>query len=472
MKPHRHQKSKRQGQNLYQLSHRANLRADAAWVLFQILEHGKSSRDVMPKVFARHETNNKAWLQEMVFGCLRELPKLQYWLRQLLDKPLKGDHKLIEHLIMLGFYQLHFSRTLEHAAVSETVEASTVLGHHGLKGLVNANLRNFQRKDIASQAIDQPHVNIGLPKWLYKQLLAQYPEQVESIATNMNERPPLWLRINHRVESKTSFCDKLNSEEIDYAEPNFENCGWDLHSAFNASAAIRLERRSDVTQLPGFDDGAFAVQDLAAQLASELLNVQPGDTVLDCCAAPGGKTAHLLESQNQLARLDAIDSDGERLERIDENMTRLGHKTHFGDRLNLYVADASSEEVLKRVLGNTTYDKILLDAPCSATGVIRRHPDIRWLRKSADIENTVELQKKILAVIWGRLKPGGTLLYATCSILKQENTEQIANFLTNNKDAKLVPLHKNESPTQPGLQILPGDAQMDGFYYARLLKSE
>lgn len=239
----------------------------------------------------------------------------------------------------------------------------------------------------------------------------------------------------------------------------------------NATQALKLIKRTDITALPGFDEGLFAVQDLAAQLAAELLDVQPGDDVLDCCAAPGGKTAHILESQAKLASLDAIDSDGQRLERIDENMQRLGHDQSFGDKLNLYVVDASSEEVLNRVLKDKQYDRILLDAPCSATGVIRRHPDIRWLRKATDIENTVALQKVILAQIWQRLKPGGTLLYATCSILKQENEQQIAAFLATQADASLVPLHENDTPECPGLQILPGQAQMDGFYYARLLKS-
>jgi 16S rRNA (cytosine967-C5)-methyltransferase len=466
----------------YQLHHRMNPRADAAWVLYQILEHGKSSREVMPKVFARYERdtqngdsstksggNSKAWLQEMVFGCLRELPKLQFWLRQLLDKPLKGDHKVIEHLIMLGFYQLTFSRTSEHAAVSETVEACAVLGHHRLKGLVNANLRTFQRNEIADQAIDQAHVNLGLPKWLYKQLLQQYPNDVEQIAANMSERPPLWLRVNALKANREDYVAQLTQAGIEFTEAETQTAP--LKSiGVRASQALQLTKRGDITQLPGFEAGEFAVQDLAAQLAAELLDVQSGDAVLDCCAAPGGKTAHILESQSELAKLDAIDSDGERLERIDENMLRLGHKDRFGERLNLYVVDASDTDILDRVLGSGSYDRILLDAPCSATGVIRRHPDIRWLRKAADIENTVALQERILDAIWMKLKPGGTLVYATCSILQQENAQQIARFLSVTPDAELQPLHSKDTTEQPGLQILPGQAYMDGFYYAKLCK--
>jgi 16S rRNA (cytosine967-C5)-methyltransferase len=461
---------KSKGTSAYQLSHRPHLRADAAWVLFQILEHGKSSREVMPKVFERHEGKDNAWLQEMVFGCLRELPKLQYWLRQLLSKPLKGEQKIVEHLIMLGFYQLVFTRTSEHAAVSETVEACAALGQHRLKGLVNANLRSFQREELAEKEIDVPHIQVGLPKWLHKQLLQHYPEQVLEIAEQINARPPLWLRVNELKSSRLNYIAQLDAQGIEYELPENELQPLSLVNA-KTEHALRLVKRTDITALPGFDDGLFAVQDLAAQLAAELLDVQAGDDVLDCCAAPGGKTAHILESQAQLASLDAIDSDGQRLERIDENMQRLGHDLAFADKLNLYVVDASSEEVLTRVLKDKQYDRILLDAPCSATGVIRRHPDIRWLRKATDIENTVALQKIILAQIWKRVKPGGTLLYATCSILKQENELQIAEFLASQPDASLLPLHENDTPQCPGLQILPGQAQMDGFYYARLLKS-
>ena len=461
---------KNKSTSAYQLSHRPHLRADAAWVLFQILEHGKSSREVMPKVFDRHEGKDNAWLQEMVFGCLRELPKLQYWLRQLLTKPLKGEQKIVEHLIMLGFYQLVFTRTSEHAAVSETVEACAAIGQHRLKGLVNANLRSFQREALHEQEIDVPHIKVGLPKWLHKQLLQHYPDQVQEIAEQINARPPLWLRVNALKTSRLDYTAQLDAQGIEFEKVETDSIPLSFLNLATHSA-IKLSKRTDITMLPGFTEGLFSVQDLAAQLAAELLDVQAGDDVLDCCAAPGGKTAHILESQPQLGSLDAIDNDGQRLERIEENMQRLGHDVAFGDRLNLYVVDAQSEEVLSRVLNDKQYDRILLDAPCSASGVIRRHPDIRWLRKASDIVNTVALQKSILAQIWQRVKPGGILLYATCSILKQENECQIAEFLATQSDATLLPIHENDTAECPGLQILPGQAQMDGFYYARLLKS-
>jgi 16S rRNA (cytosine967-C5)-methyltransferase len=336
--------------------------------------------------------------------------------------------------------------------------------------LVNANLRSFQREALYEQEIDVPHIKVGLPKWLHKQLLQHYPEQVQEIAEQINARPPLWLRVNALKTSLVDYTAQLDAQGVEFEEVETDSIPLSFLNA-ETQSAIKLSKRTDITMLPGFAEGLFSVQDLAAQLAAELLDVQAGDDVLDCCAAPGGKTAHILESQPQLGSLDAIDNDGQRLERIDENMQRLGHDVAFGDRLNLYVVDAESEEVLSRVLNDKQYDRILLDAPCSATGVIRRHPDIRWLRKASDIVNTVALQKRILAQIWQRVKPGGVLLYATCSILKQENECQIAEFLATQFDATLLPIHENDTAECPGLQILPGQAQMDGFYYARLLKS-
>lgn len=436
-------------------THAKNVRADAAWVLYQVLEHGRSCRDLMPLIFDRHESQQKAWLQEMIFGCLRDLPRLQYWLRQLLDKPLKGEQKPIEHLIMLGFYQLAVARTSDHAAVAETVNAVELLGSHRLKGLVNAILRNFQRQDTQAQTIDQPHVESGLPKWLFKQIQAEYESAASDIIFETNQRPPLWLRVNSLVTSYKEYSESLTAEQIS-------------HSIDTDTTAILLKDKIEVTKLPQFQEGAFSVQDKAAQFAAQLLQIREGEKVLDCCAAPGGKTAHLLESQPKLGSLTAIDSEEKRLIRVHENMARLGHDKRFEKRLTIECADAS---VFKLADNDILFDKILLDAPCSATGVIRRHPDIRWLRKRNDIDKLVALQADILENIWQSLRVGGTLLYATCSILPQENREQIIAFLDKHSDAELLPLKQNDTPQQPGWQILPGNEQMDGFYYARLLKS-
>jgi len=437
-------------------THKKDTRADAAWVLYQVLEHGRSCRELMPLIFERHSTQQNAWMQEMIYGSLRQIPKLQKWLRSLLQKPLKGDQKCIEHLIMLGFYQLAFSRTSEHAAVSETVGAAAILGQHRLKGMVNGVLRNFQREELAQQTFEDPHISSGLPKWLFKLVQDTYPNNIDSIITEMNARPPLWLRVNQLNTTLEDFVISLDNAGV-------------AHEVDEKTQAILINQRTDITSLPGFQEGAFSVQDKAAQFSALLLEVQSNEHVLDCCCAPGGKTAHILESQPNLAKLVAIDSEQKRLVRVEENMLRLGHSNNFGNRLCIDCADATLFDC--KTANYPLFDKILLDAPCSATGVIRRHPDIRWLRKKTDIETLVTLQASILKNIWQALKPGGVLLYATCSILPQENSQQVAQFLKQTANATLLPIHPSETNEQPGWQILPGESQMDGFYYARLLKS-
>ncbi|MGB3725662.1 MAG: 16S rRNA (cytosine(967)-C(5))-methyltransferase RsmB [Glaciecola sp.] len=438
----------------FEIKHPVNLRADAAWVLYQILENGQSSREIMPIVWARHQqANDRAWLQQMVFGCLRNLPRLQVWMRQLLHKPLKKNQKIIEHLLMLGMYQLAYARTADHAAVSETVAACKQMKEIGLSGLVNAVLRSFMRDNIQDQEINEAHVKYGLPKWIYKSLLTHYPEQIASIAENMQTRAALWLRVNTSKVSAEQYCDALKEQQY-----TFEHHG----------DAIKLLQAGEVTQLPGYEAGWFAVQDLAAQQAARLLNPQANDVILDCCAAPGGKTAGIIEAQPQLKQLIALDAQANRVSRIHENLARLGHSAAHADQLKVIVADAQALDQLDL----PKFDRILLDAPCSATGVIRRHPDIMWLRKRSDIDVLVNLQKTILEQVWQQLKVGGTLVYATCSILPQENTQQIQAFLATHANAKLQPITTTSGETVDCWQIMPGEENMDGFFYATLLKCE
>lgn len=429
---------------------RVDLRADTAWVIFQVLEQGKSSREALAMAQARHNKQDAAWLQEMAMGVFRHLPQLQIWLRELLEQPLKGSKKILEHVILLGFYQQAYSRVSDHAAVAATVNAAEVLGGKSLKGLINAILRNFQRQQLAAQASDNPIIQSGLPKWLYKRLANAYPQEIESIVSGMNQPAPIWLRVNQQQCTQHHYCNALTDAGISFAL-----------SEQHPDAVILLDR-TPITTLPGFTEGWFSVQDGAAQLAAPLLDAQPGERILDCCAAPGGKSAHILERSTALAELIALDSEASRLERMTENLNRL--QLHA----NIVCADAAEVESW---WDGKPFDRILLDAPCSATGVIRRHPDIRWLRKSADIEVLEALQYKILTNLWRTLKTGGTLLYATCSVLPVENKAQISRFLQEHSDAQLLPIHSGESIEQPGQQILPGEQQMDGFYYARLLKS-
>jgi len=434
----------------FPLPKQKNLRSDCAWVIYQILEHGKSSRECLERVQRRHNARDNAWLQEMSLGVMRRLPILQHWLRELLDRPLKGNKKVVEHLILLGLYQLQYSRVSNHAAVGETVAAASYLGATSLKGLVNAVLRNFQRENLADKPINNPIIESGLPKWLFKAIDKAYGDHASNVLEATNAMAPIWLRVNKQQTSLAAFTAALDGANTEYTLS-------DSHSD-----AIVLAKREDITALPGFDSGHFAVQDGAAQLAAHYLQAKANERILDCCAAPGGKTGHIVENTPDVSYLLALDADASRLKRVEENMTRLQHK------VDIKQGDATAPDTW---WDGELFDRILLDAPCSATGVIRRHPDIRWLRKSSDIDNLATLQREILDTLWALLKPGGTMLYATCSILPQENMQQIQQFLAETPDAQLSPIVKTETVDRPGRQILPGEQQMDGFYYARLVKS-
>ncbi|GGD72027.1 16S rRNA (cytosine(967)-C(5))-methyltransferase RsmB [Lacimicrobium alkaliphilum] len=428
----------------------SKLRADGAIALFNVLEQGQSLRQSFTQLQAQHTERDRAWLQEMVYGVLRNLPQLQCWLRLLLQKPLKKKQKIAEHLLLLGIYQLAFTRVSAHAAVSETVGACDKLKCNGLKGLVNACLRNFIRQDMASRRSEDIQIASGMPKWLYRHLSQIYPQNLEKILAATNERPPIWLRVNQQQISTDEFCEALTEQQIQF-ESNIAD----------APYAVILRKGYDLTTLPGYQQGWFSAQDGAAQMAAGLLCAEPSDRVLDACAAPGGKTCHILEMQPQLGECIALDLDSQRLQKVAENLQRLKLKA------TLLQGDAAQPESW---WDGREFDRILLDAPCSATGVIRRHPDIRWLRKDSDIPQLVKTQRQILEALWPLLRTGGTFLYATCSILEQENRLQIQNFLSNLEDAKLLPVTADEGTEQPGMQILPGDREMDGFYYARLIK--
>ncbi|WP_340681068.1 16S rRNA (cytosine(967)-C(5))-methyltransferase RsmB [Paraglaciecola sp.] len=425
-----------------------NLRADAALVLYQILEQGKSARECLPTSQLRHTDQNKAWLQEMVFGVLRQLPILQYWLRLLLETPLKNKFKVAEHLILLGFYQIAFSRVSQHAAVSETVEACKPLKIDAMRGLINAILRNFIRLDVQHNLPDDAQVLSGLPKWLYKKLSTAYPDDLTDIIHQIESKAPLWLRVNTKNISHADFLGELDKQAIEYSL-----------SSLHVEAVI-LSKGADIISLPGFAQGWFAVQDGAAQLAAHYLAPKPNEHILDCCAAPGGKTCHILELSESL-HLTALEIDNQRMTKVSENLLRLGHSAQ------LILGDASRPSDW---WDGRPFDRILLDAPCSATGIIRRHPDIKWLRKAKDIDALVLIQQQILDAMWPLLKPGGVMLYATCSILPEENHQQIDDFLARTNDAQLDLQFKHDD-IHCGQQILPGNQQMDGFYYCRLIKS-
>ncbi|VAW88653.1 16S rRNA (cytosine(967)-C(5))-methyltransferase [hydrothermal vent metagenome] len=430
-----------------------NARVAAARAVKLVSWDGQSLSRVIPNVAASLDDAKEApLLQEMAYGTLRWRLQLAAVATLLLQKPLKEKDADVHCILLVGLYQLFYMRTADHAAVSQTVDAVKLINKPWAAGLINGVLRQAQRSQDAllEQVNQQPHCRWSHPKWLIRRLKRDWPEHWQQILSQNNERPPMILRVNQQRTDRVSYLAEL------------EQCGWAaaLHDA--APEGIVLTQAVNVDQLPRFKEGAVAIQDGGAQLAAHLLDTAPEQRILDACAAPGGKTCHLLESQPKLHLVQALDIDEKRIGRVNENLQRL----HL--EAQLIVADAKQPELW---WDGIQYDRILLDAPCSATGVIRRHPDIKSLRKASDIDALVKEQNKLLIALWPLLKVGGKLLYTTCSILMDENMQQMQTFLVNNKDAKEDVItaewgHK----MKVGRQILPGDQSMDGFYYARVVK--
>jgi 16S rRNA (cytosine967-C5)-methyltransferase len=433
-----------------------NIRALAAKCCYSVIDQGRSLSDELPRQQDKAALKDKGLLQEICYGVLRYLPELEHDVRALMQKPLTGKQRVFHFLLLVGVYQIKYMRIPDHAAVSETVAATGALKNRQMKALINGVLRNFVRamenKALNKEEILPNSVEYNHPSWFIKKVQKAYPVKWQKILEANQQKPPMWLRVNQQYHTSVEYQNLLTTAAID------------IKTIEPLSHAIELTRPTDVTKLPGFDQGWISVQDGAAQQAARLLNCQPGDLVLDCCAAPGGKTCHILEQTSDIASMTAIDVEAGRLVRVEENLARLGLKA------KVIAADAAHS---KAWWDGQQFDRILLDAPCSGTGVIRRHPDIKWLRKASDIEALVTLQQQILKETWSLLKPGGTLLYATCSILPQENSNQISYFLKNNTDAVLLSIDDNDNSETEfiGWQLLPGENNMDGFYYAKLLKT-
>jgi 16S rRNA (cytosine967-C5)-methyltransferase len=428
-----------------------NIRALAAHLIFQVVEKGASLSTVLPVAQQSIPPKDKALIQELCFGSLRWLRQLNFMADQLIEKPLKAKYRPLHYLILIGIYQLFYTRIPAHAAISETVNGAKPLKGDSFRGFINGVLREAQRQQdtLLAQCEAHPAVKYSYPGWLFERIKTIYPDRYEYILEQGNQKPPMWIRANQRQTERDTYLVRLRDAGIE-AEIHPTNL-----------SAIKLEKPCDVFLLPDFAEGASSVQDAAAQFAAHLLAPEAGDLILDACAAPGGKTAHMLEMQPGITQLVAVDNDAKRLQRVEENLTRL----HL--QADIRLGDAAQPAEWWQ---GPAFDKILLDAPCSATGVIRRHPDIKWLRRKEDIAELVRIQRLILEAMWQILRPGGTLLYATCSILEEENTSQIRSFLADTPDAELIPLHSADTPAHPGWQILPGDSGMDGFYYAKLTK--
>lgn len=427
-----------------------NLRVIAAEVVAQVLDHGQSLRVLLPSSLqVCMSEKDRALLQELCFGIMRVLPLLEWILRQLMEKALTGKQRLLHYLLVVGLYQLIYTRIPPHAALSETVEGAVALKHPHLKGLINGVLRQCQRQQAAllaeAEGLEICHLH---PLWLKERIQAAWPVQYSQIIDANNQRPPMWLRVNRRHHSRESYLALMADVDIAaVAHPQIQD-------------AIRLEMPSDVNRLPGFDRGWITVQDVSAQGCALLLSPLDGEMILDLCAAPGGKTTHILEIAPN-ARVTGVDIDGQRAERLYENLQRLGMQAE------IIIGDGRTpDDWCGR---NRRFDRILLDAPCSATGVIRRHPDIKWLRRDRDIAELTELQRQLLNAAWRILNNGGTLLYSTCSILPEENRGQIADFIAGHPDARL---QETGDAAAPGLQYFPSPTAGDGFFYAKMLKEE
>lgn len=430
---------------------RPNVRVAAVKALLPVVKQQESLSGTLPFQQEQVAEKDRGLLQELCFGTLRWLTRLEGIRNQLVSKPFKAKDRDVDLLLLLGLYQLIYTRIPAHAAINETVSGAKLLKKDWAKGLLNGCLRRFQREEetLIAQLQRSEAACFAHPNWLLQQLQQDWPEQWQAAVKANNQHPPMILRVNHSQSRRDDYLAKLADVEIAAVACDF------------APDGIRLEKATDVTRLPGFDQGMISVQDEAAQLAADLLQLQPGQRVLDACAAPGGKTAHMLEREPSLSVV-AVDSEANRLKRVEENFQRLQLSAE------LHCSDITQ---LDNWWDGQLFDRILLDAPCSATGVIRRHPDIKWLRRKTDIPALAELQQSMLQLLWKTLKPGGILVYATCSVLAMENARNIETFLTQS-DARLIgPVNAPYGlDTGFGQQLLPQPQGHDGFFYAVLEK--
>lgn len=429
-----------------------NPRLAAARALAAVLNGKASLGSSLPEVLDKVDARDRGLTQELAFGTARWQPRLAGLAERLLQKPFKVADRDVEALLLVGLYQLLHTRIPPHAAIGETVGCVDKLKKPWAKGLLNAVLRRAQREGqtLLGELERDPVIRLAHPRWLQKSLKANWPEQWEAICAANNAPPPMTLRVNRRQTDRDGYLAELQAAGIEAFACPFSEDG------------VRLAGALDVQRLPGFAEGRVSVQDEAAQLAARLLDLAPGQRVLDACCAPGGKTCHLLEREPGLAALTALDLEPRRLARVAENLQRL--------RLEAQLVAADARDTAAWWDGQP-FQRILLDAPCSATGVIRRHPDIKLTRKAEDIPALARLQGEMLDALWPTLDVGGVLLYATCSVMPQENREVIAGFLARTPGARELDLPPGFGVPQPhGRQLLPQPDGHDGFYYAKLIK--
>jgi 16S rRNA (cytosine967-C5)-methyltransferase len=422
----------------------------AAHILYKVLAGGSLSRE-LPQGLLNCEEKSQATVQALVYGSLRYFERIEFILRKLLRKPFKRRDEIITDLLRVSLFELLEGVTPDYAVVDGTVRA--VAGERPwAKGLANAVLRRCirERSVLLEAAMSDSGASTLLPEWLLERVRSEYPKDWRSLARSLNKAAPMTLRVN---------LDRITREEYlrHLAEVNIE-----VQPLPKLASAVVLKSPVDVSALPGFAAGWVSVQDAAAQHAAFFLAAQPGDRVLDACAAPGGKTVHLLEHAAGDLTLTAVESDAVRVKRLKENLQRSQYTAEIN------VADVTC---YSDWWDGALFDRILLDAPCSATGVIRRHPDIKRHRRAEDVNALVKQQEGLLHSVWQMLRPGGQLVYATCSILQEENANQIKHFLLAHADAAELLIDEcSGQRCEYGQKILPGEGDMDGFYYASLIK--
>ncbi len=416
---------------------------------------GRSLGDALTQERRPLDSRDRALVRELCYGVLREGHWLEALLRPLLHHPVTDID--LHALLLVGLYQLAILGTPPHAAVAETVAAADQIGKGRAKGLVNAVLRGYLRDPARCMARGEgdPSAFYRHPRWWLELLQRTYPDYWPAIVAANNSRPPLVLRVNRRRLSRDDYLAILAEAGV-AASP---------HPL--APDGVELAVPQGVEDIPGFANGQVSVQDAAAQLAAPLLELAPGQRLLDACAAPGGKTGHLLEIAPPGTTLWALDQEEERLTRVTENLARLGDEPGITTRVV-----AGDGACPANWWDGQPFQRLLVDAPCSATGVVRRHPDMKWLRRESDLPRLAAGQRRLLEALWPLLAPGGILLYVTCSIAPTENDEQMQRFLADHPEAQEYPWPASWGLPRPvGRQILPGEQGMDGFYFARLIKT-
>jgi 16S rRNA (cytosine967-C5)-methyltransferase len=427
-----------------------NPRLAALQAISEVLDSDKNLAE--SEAFSQiRDGRDNALARHLAYGVLRWLNALEWLAAELLSKPLKKRESAVQGLILIGLQQLWHDQTASHAAINETAECARTLGKPWAVGVINAVLRRFQREQ--TQLLDklaQTSQQYAHPKWMLKEIQESWPDQWQAIVEANNLQAPMWMRINRQRANETSL------------KADLKTAGFEVNDHQYAKDAISIRPAAAVISIPGFENGKLSVQDPAAQLARDLLSPEAGDRILDACAAPGGKTAHLLETCADID-LTVLDRQASRVEQIHQNLERLGLKA------DTVVADLADVKSWWKGQG---FNKILLDAPCSATGVIRRHPEIKWLRSRDDVDAVVKIQADLLDACWSVLEAGGMLVYATCSVFKRENESQVERFLQRHADAKIEKPTVEWGMARPfGTQIFPGESRMDGFFYAVLRKS-